>query len=97
MFNLQGDPGPMVPKGNVCKHNTRMAENMRNVNVFRVMLELIDSKTPKVKKRAKKKDHAYTVKKKVSFFFFFNRYHELQIEPFKSISLSFLGGQKSLR
>lgn len=67
MFNLQGDPGPMVPKGNICKHNTGMAENMRNVNALKVMLELTDSKTPKVKKRAKKDDHDHTVKKKVSF------------------------------
>lgn len=70
MFNLQGDPGPMVPKGNICKHNTGMAENMRIVNALKVMFELTDSKTPKVKKRAKKDDHDYTVKKKVSIFYF---------------------------
>lgn len=69
--------------------------------MLKVMLELTDSKTPKVKKRAKKDDHDYTVKKKVSIFFhfhfFFHRYNKLKIELFKSILLSFLGGQKSLR
>lgn len=70
VFNLQGDPGPMVPKGNNCKHNKEMAENMRTVNALKVMLELTDSKTPKVKKRAKKDDHDSTVKKKVSLFYF---------------------------
>lgn len=48
-----------------------MAENMRIVNALKVMLELTDSKTPKVKKRAKKDDHDYKlVKKKVSIFYF---------------------------
>lgn len=44
---------------------------MRIVNALMVMLELTDLKTPKVKKRAKKDDHDYTVKKKVSIFFIF--------------------------
>lgn len=33
------------------------------------MLELTDSKTPKVKKRTKKDDHDYTDKKKVSTYY----------------------------
>lgn len=67
-FNLQGDPGPMVPKGNICKHKNGW--NMRIVNVLKLLIELTDSKTPKAKK-AKKEDRDCTVKKEVGKLFFF--------------------------
>lgn len=61
-FNLQGDPGPMVPKGNICKHKNDNSHI--SANVLKLLIELTDSKTPKAKK-AKKEDRDCTVKKEV--------------------------------
>lgn len=67
MLYLQGDPGPMVPKGNTYKHVTeKIAE--RNAS-DQLMFGLADLKSPKVKKWPKK-DHDYTDEKNVSNFFF---------------------------
>lgn len=65
MFFLQGDPGPMVPKGNIRKQK-KLDEILKLSMNLTKFLELTDSKSPKVRRKKKKEDHDYPAQKKVS-------------------------------
>lgn len=69
MLYLQGDPGPMVPKGKIYQHVTEKIVEWPVNASDQLMFGLADLKSPKVKKWPKKEDHDYTDKKKVSMFF----------------------------
>lgn len=64
IYYFQGDPGPMVPKGNIYKQVTEKISWMHLTQLF----GLADLKSPKVKKWPKKDDHDNTDKKQVSMF-----------------------------